>query len=97
MSCENSELCGIALIVLFIYWINEQYKAADDKHIAERHRRKQVESAKIKEEDKIILEKALLRKNKTIAEYTRTHHISLSCAQEIIEEILKEAIKAQSE
>lgn len=96
MDCDSSGLFGIVLTVLFIYWMNEQSEKNDKLHLADRLRRKESEPGVIAEEDRIIREKALRRKYKTIAEYRSQYHVSVSCAQDIIDGILKEETKAQS-
>jgi hypothetical protein len=96
MDCDSSGLCGLLLIALFIYWMNEQSEKNDRLHLSERLRRKNSEPTVIEQEDSIIREKALLRKYKAIAEYRSKYHVSVSCAQDIIDSILKEGTKAQS-
>lgn len=96
MNTEHCDMFLLFCLLILIYWNSKVCEEVDSKHLADRLRRKESEPGVIAEEDRIIREKALRRKYKTIAEYRSQYHVSVSCAQDIIDGILKEETKAQS-
>jgi hypothetical protein len=96
MAFDNSEFLLIAFIALFIYLVSNEWQKLDDKHLELRDKRKYSEPDLLKEEDQLIYQKALTNKNRAIVDYRNKYHISLSCAQEIVESILIAGTKAQS-
>lgn len=97
MDTEHCDMFLLFCLLLLIYWNSKVCEEVDSKHLALRSSRKESEPDLLAEEDRIIREKALLRKYRTIAEYRSKYHVSVSCAQEIIDGILKDGTKAQSE
>lgn len=96
MNIEDCDMFLLFCLLLLIYWNSKVCEEVDSKHLALRNSRKESEPDLVAEEDSIIRDKALRRKYKTIAEYRSKYHVSVSCAQEIIDSILKDATKAQS-
>lgn len=96
MAFDNSGFLFVALTFLYIYLVSKEWEQLDNKHLALREKRKNIEPNRVKEEDGLIFRKALRNKARAIVDYRNKYHISLSCAQEIVEEILKEETKAQS-
>jgi hypothetical protein len=96
MTLDNSDFLCFVVIALYIYLISKEWEQVDSRHLALRSQRKLSEPEQLAEEDRSIVAKALLHKHKAVAEYRTTHHVSLSCAQEIVETILREGAKAQS-
>ena len=96
MDTEHCDMFVLFCLLVLIYWNSKVCNEVDSKHLALRSSRKETEPEVLAEEDRIIREKALRRKYKTIAEYRSQYHVSVSCAQDIIDDILKEESKAQS-
>jgi hypothetical protein len=96
MDTEHCDMFLLFCLLLLIYWNSKVCDEVDSKHLALRISRKESEPDLLAEEDSIIRDKALRRRYKTIAEYRSQYHVSVSCAQEIIDSILKDATKAQS-
>ncbi|KKL01765.1 hypothetical protein EIK76_16725 [Rheinheimera mesophila] len=96
MAFDNSDFLLIVVIALCIYVVSNEWQKLDDKHLELRDKRKCSEPDLLKEEDQLIYQKALTNKNRAIVDYRNKYHISLSCAQEIVESILTAGTKAQS-
>jgi cell division protein FtsI/penicillin-binding protein 2 len=96
MDTDQCDMFLLFCLLILIYWNSKVCEEVDSKHLALRTSRKESEPDLIAEEDRVIREKALRRKYKTIAEYRSKYHVSVSCAQDIIDSILKEGNKAQS-
>ena len=96
MTFENSGFLFMAGMALFIYLVSKEWEQLDNMHLALRDKRRDTELDLINEEDAIIYHNAIVNKARAIVDYRNKYHISLSCAQEIIDSILKDATKAQS-
>lgn len=96
MSLDNSGFLFIAGIALYIYFVSKEWEQLDNMHLAMRYKRRETELDLIKQEDELIYRNAIANKARAIVDYRNKYHISLSCAQEIIDSILKDATKAQS-
>ncbi len=97
MEAEQCEMFLLLCVLLYIYWNTKICDEIDNKHLASRAAQKESEPEVAATEDKLILENALRHKYKTIAEYHGKYQVSASCAEEIVETILREGAKAQSE
>ncbi|MBY0419549.1 MAG: hypothetical protein K2W88_15975 [Pararheinheimera sp.] len=97
MDKEHCDMFLLFCLLLYIYWNTQVCGEIDSTHLAMRRSRKESEPDIIAEEDRILREKALRRKYKTIAEYRAKYHVSVSCAQDIIDGILNDDNKAQSQ
>lgn len=96
MTLDNSDFLCFVIVALYIYFVNKEWEQVDSQHLALRSQRKLSEPDKLAAEDQSIVAKAMVHKHKAVAEYRTAHHVSLSCAQEIVETILREGAKAQS-
>lgn len=95
MKTEHCDLFLLLCLVIYLYWNYQVWDEIDSKHLASRAFLRETDPELMAEQDRIVRDKALSHKYKTIAEYRNRYKISAICAQEIVESILKDETKAQ--
>jgi hypothetical protein len=96
MNAEHCDFFLLLCVLIYLYWNYQVWDEIDSKHLASRAFLRETDPELMAEQDRIVREKALSHKYKTIADYRNRYKISGICAQEIVESILKDEPKAQS-